>query len=98
MSRIRSIDRILKIGDMRLRCYAEDWADQSEAETAASLCAIVVNHPATLAETFPHLDATDLPVLERLLGLYIRFKLAVDDSRPYAFSIIVEPIADMVQT
>lgn len=87
----RSLDRILKIGGKRYKLTAEDWASDYQCEEAASLCAVAVNHADAEAADTLTFEMT-LPLFERLLGILARAKLGVDDTRPFGFNIIVQPI------
>lgn len=82
----RSLPRILKIGGKTYRMWSEDWETPAQAEHAASLCAVAVNSAADTTD--PRWTAAHLPTL----GGFARRSLGVDDSRPYGYSIIVEPI------
>jgi hypothetical protein len=82
----RSLARVVTIGGKSYRLTAEDWQDIAQAEEAASLCAILVNSAGF------HLSGSTATGLESGLGKYARARLNVDDSRPYGFSIVVEPI------
>lgn len=93
----RSLDRILQIGGKKYKCYAEDWETEAQAEEAASLCAVAVNYAASEGSALDGgclLSPALVPAFGALLGIVARAKLGVDDSRPFGFAVVVEPIEE----